>query len=72
MAFYIKPPEGHTHLSNLQTWALKRLQFLITVYGCQGNLVALKDLTEEAGTVNECECLLEGTKKDAVSHFFLR
>ena len=72
MSFYVHPPGGLAQLARLESWAHKRLQFLMAVQSCHGNMMLLNDLLGQASTVEDCDCLLEGTKKDAVSHFVLR
>ena len=72
MAFYIKPPRGHIDISTLEDWAMKRTMFLLNIYSCRGNLFAVKELIESEETAKCSDCLIEGTTKDAVSHFILR
>ena len=72
MAFYIEPPFGNISLSNLECYAKKRLDFLLKVAACHGSVVKMKDVVEGCSTVSDSDCLIEGTKKDSLSHFILR
>ena len=72
MAFYYKPPKGVLSFSKLDHGAKIRLQFLLDIHNCNGNMVLLKDLVEQACTVEDSEWLIEGGKKDQVSHYFCR
>ncbi|ELU11283.1 hypothetical protein CAPTEDRAFT_208161 [Capitella teleta] len=70
MTFYIHPPSGDLHLHDLSAWCLQRMTFLMDVYRCRGSTMQMRDLVDNLTT--ECECLIEGSKKDATSHFTLR
>lgn len=72
MAFYILPPSGDVNISTLEKWAFKRLSFLLCIYRCHGNMNTLKDLIENPSSAEDSDCLIEGTTKDAISHFILR
>lgn len=63
---------GGITISQLENWAVKRLQFLLDIFGCHGNMDAVKQLMESPLSVEKSDCLIEGTTKDAVSHFILR
>lgn len=34
--------------------------------------MAMRDLVSKAETIADCECLIEGSKKDSATHFTLR
>ena len=72
MAFYVKPPKGKIALEKLETYTKKRLEFLLQVWNCSGDVVMMKDLVEEVAMVTDSDCLIEGSHKDIVSHFMLR
>ena len=75
MTFYLLPPRGSIPLAELEGISWRRLSFLLQVGASSGagaSYMAIKDLVEENGTVEHSECLIEGTKKDAVGHFLLR
>ena len=71
MAFYIKPPSGSSRYEQLSVFGRKRLQFLHQVLECE-DPNAFQDLLQQSETAEDSECLIEGTKKDRTSHFFLR
>ena len=71
MAFYIKPPSGNTRYDQLDVFGRKRLQFLHQVLDCEDS-EAFHNLLQQGDTAENSECLIEGTKKDRISHFFLR
>ena len=72
MTFYINPPRGTVRLDKLISYTHKRLGFLLTVYGCHGNVISMRELLEKESTMKDAECLIEGSKKDNISHFNLR
>ncbi|XP_063412112.1 uncharacterized protein LOC134694932 [Mytilus trossulus] len=72
MSFYLEPPSGTISLQNLERFAEKRLDFLIKIYEARNDRVRLFDVVHDAGNVVDSECLIDGTKKDAISHFILR
>ncbi|CAC5388432.1 PRI2 [Mytilus coruscus] len=72
MSFYLEPPSGTISLQNLERFGEKRLNFLIKIYEAKNDRVRLFDVVHDAGNVVDSECLIDGTKKDAISHFFLR
>ncbi len=51
---------------SLQWWKLT------TSLGCHGNIVAMREALLSLATVEASDCLIEGSKKDAISHFTLR
>lgn len=72
MSFYLEPPSGTISLQNLERFAEKRLDFLTKIYEARNDRVRLFDVVHDAGNVVDSECLIDGTKKDAISHFILR
>ncbi|XP_067119528.1 DNA primase large subunit-like [Centruroides vittatus] len=72
MAFYIKPPKGVISQRKLHLYAEKRLKFLIDLYRCKDDEDSLLRLIENISTVNQSECLIDGTVSDRISHFILR
>ncbi|XP_052079432.1 uncharacterized protein LOC127717709 [Mytilus californianus] len=72
MSFYLEPPSGTISLQNLERFAEKRLNFLMKIYEAKNDRVRLFDVVHHAGNVVDSECLIDGTKKDAISHFILR
>jgi hypothetical protein len=73
MAFYVIPPTGVVGMALLEEWTCKRARFLREIYDSQHNMAAVKQAMEsdKAGS-DYCDCLIEGTTKDAISHFALR
>ena len=67
MTFYIQPPVGIASLISLDEYATKRLDFLIEIANNRGSSVAVC-----LDKVTKSDCLIEGSKKDALSHFILR
>ena len=72
MALYIEPPTGRISWQKLETFAQKRLDFLMKITEARGDLCRLHELVCEEGTVTDSECLIVGSVKDKVSHFMLR
>lgn len=72
MAFYIEPPRGNISINQLENWALKRLRLLLDLIRCHGGMEAVKEVMENPSSAANSDCLIEGTTKDAVSHFILR
>lgn len=72
MSFYINPPLGNVQLASLELYCSKRLSFQLGAMGCHGNVIAMRELIQQESTVQDSECLIEGSKKDQVSHFALR
>ncbi|XP_072033513.1 DNA primase large subunit-like [Amphiura filiformis] len=71
MAFYIKPPSGNCRYEQLSVYGRKRLQFLRQMCDCE-DASAFQSLIQQEDTAVNSECLIEGTKRDRISHFFLR
>ncbi|XP_071549404.1 uncharacterized protein [Panulirus ornatus] len=73
MAFYIKPPEGNISLSRLYEDAETRLLFLCEVHQCCGSSGQIQSiLVDHPSIASNSECLIEGSRKDRISHFVLR
>lgn len=72
MAFYIEPPKGDISINQLENWALKRLRLLLDLICCHGDMEAVREVMENPSSAAKSDCLIEGTAKDAVSHFILR
>ncbi|XP_070570523.1 uncharacterized protein [Ptychodera flava] len=71
MAFYIKPPRGKLRLEDLQRSCTQRLRFLHDVQECDCD-EQFQELCQNVVTVSNSECLIEGSKQDAITHFTLR
>ena len=71
MAFYIKPPEGKGNLESLRVYALRRMNFLAEVLACK-DADDFRSLLEKGSTAVDSDCLIEGSRKDRISHFLLR
>lgn len=71
MAFYIKPPEGFGALEKLRVYALRRMNFLLEVLKC-AEATDFQELLEKGTTAVHSDCLIEGSRKDRISHFLLR
>ncbi|KAL3854974.1 hypothetical protein ACJMK2_014208 [Sinanodonta woodiana] len=72
MAFYLVPPGGNISLQKLEAFAEARFCFLSQVFNTGGDRVKLHDVVGNIINVQESECLIAGTVKDRISHFFLR
>ena len=72
MVFYIFPPSGRLSLSNIESYLLKRMTLAVKMSTCEGNFHAIRDMLEEVSVVTNSECLIEGSRKDQISHFLLR
>ena len=72
MALYIDPPSGIVQLGRLERYARTRLAFLLKVARCHGNAMLLRDVMTECAAMEAADCLIEGSKKDEISHFLLR
>ncbi|KAK3611195.1 hypothetical protein CHS0354_009447 [Potamilus streckersoni] len=72
MAFYLVPPGGNISLQKLEAFAEARFCFLSQVLNTGGDRVKLHDIVNNISNVLESECLIAGTVKDRISHFFLR
>ncbi|XP_064598355.1 uncharacterized protein LOC135464747 isoform X2 [Liolophura sinensis] len=72
MTFYFKPPSGTTQLQRLEKLALTRLNFLLKLVVTSGDPVKVHDLLTDISLVEDSDCLIEGTRKDRISHFVLR
>ncbi|GAB1608839.1 hypothetical protein Ahia01_001168500, partial [Argonauta hians] len=72
MCFYLKPPTGNISLEKLEKFSFKRLDFLIRVLAAADDFIALTDLVKDLSLVADSDYLIEGTKKDQISHFILR
>ncbi|XP_041467466.1 probable DNA primase large subunit [Lytechinus variegatus] len=71
MAYYIKPPDGFGTLEKLRVYALRRMNFLVEVVNC-AEATDFQQLLEKGATAVDSDCLIEGSKKDRISHFLLR
>lgn len=74
MAFYLRPPSGNISLEKLESFAWRRLCFLIKILETHNNnnIVLTNLVYEDVSLVSDSDCLIEGTKKDQISHFILR
>ncbi|XP_013421355.1 DNA primase large subunit isoform X1 [Lingula anatina] len=72
MTFYFTIPSGNVSLSRLEQFAMERLQFLIQLAACKGDVIQATDLCMQLQHVEHSECLIQGTLKDKISHFVLR
>ncbi|XP_053656083.2 uncharacterized protein [Cherax quadricarinatus] len=73
MTFYIKPPEGNVSLSSLYQYAETRLLFLSQVHQRWGDDDQVRRITTDHPSIrSNSECLIEGSRKDRMSHFVLR
>jgi hypothetical protein len=72
MSFYLGPPSGRISLQNLERFAEKRLDFLIQIFKAKNDRVKLFDVVQDSVNVADSECLIDGSKKDGISHFILR
>ncbi|XP_063598168.1 uncharacterized protein LOC134774710 [Penaeus indicus] len=73
MAFYIKPPQGTVSLYKLWEEAEVRLQYLVQINQHWGDATKIsRILTDSPSIASKSECLIEGSRKDQISHFILR
>ncbi|XP_045603399.1 uncharacterized protein [Procambarus clarkii] len=73
MTFYIKPPEGNISLSKLRQDAETRLLFLLQIHQRWGDTDQMRSITLDHPYIrSNSECLIEGSRKDRISHFLLR
>ena len=73
MAFYLRPPSGNISLEKLEAFARRRLCFLIKILETDKKNLTFTDwVYEDVSLVADSDCLIEGTKKDQISHFILR
>ncbi|XP_070187200.1 DNA primase large subunit-like isoform X3 [Littorina saxatilis] len=72
MALYIEPPTGNISLQKLETFALKRLDFISRIKEARGDVCRLQEIVCDDGAVADSDCLIAGSAKDKVSHFMLR
>ncbi|CAH1790180.1 unnamed protein product [Owenia fusiformis] len=73
MAFYLQPPDGNIPIEKLASFSLKRLKFLLKFVDQQpGDVESFHEFVSSYTSVEDSECLIEGTTKDKVSHFTLR
>lgn len=70
MVFYLSYPDGNVDLELLCNICHLRLAIMMKIARCEGNIDAIRDVLEEDDTCHEC--LVEGSRQDSVSHFFLR
>lgn len=71
MSFYLYSPTGNVSFHKLEDYALKRLEFLLRLVVCQDEN-EVEDVLQDADIVNQSDCLITGTAKDAISHYALR
>ncbi|XP_027230376.2 uncharacterized protein Prim2 [Penaeus vannamei] len=73
MTFYIKPPQGTVSLYKLYEEAEVRLQYLVQINQHWGDATKISSiLTDNPSIASKSECLIEGSRKDQISHFILR
>ncbi|XP_042855776.1 DNA primase large subunit-like [Penaeus japonicus] len=73
MTFYIKPPQGTVSLHKLREDAEVRLRYLIQINQHWGDATRISGiLTDDPSLASKSECLIEGSRKDQISHFVLR
>ena len=72
MALYINPPRGNITLTQFEEFAKTRLKFLLDIETCKANHSHLRKLVENHILVSNSDCLIEGSRKDNISHFIMR
>lgn len=73
MAIYLKPPEGCASLYNLYDCSETRLQYLILLDKHYGNKEEINNiLSSNPRLTSNSDCLIEGSRKDRITHFILR
>ncbi|KAL8618804.1 hypothetical protein ACOMHN_000232 [Nucella lapillus] len=72
MTLYTEPPTGSISFQKLESFAMKRLDFLLKVRAARGDLSKLHEIVCEPENVTDSDCLIVGSLKDKVSHFILR
>ncbi|CAL4071455.1 unnamed protein product, partial [Meganyctiphanes norvegica] len=73
MAIYLKPPEGCTSLYHLYDTTETRLQYLILLDKHYGNHEEVKRiLSSNPHLASNSDCLIDGSRKDRITHFILR
>ena len=72
MSLYTEPPTGNISWHKLESFAVKRMNFLLKVLAREGDTSRLHELVCEEATVADSDCLIAGSVKDKVSHFTLR
>ncbi|KAL1437999.1 hypothetical protein MTO96_048456 [Rhipicephalus appendiculatus] len=70
MVFYLMYPDGNVDLELLCNICHLRLAIMMKIARCEGNIDAVRSVLEQDDTCHEC--LVEGSRQDSVSHFFLR
>ncbi|KAG7164085.1 DNA primase large subunit-like 2 [Homarus americanus] len=73
MTFYMKPPEGNIQLNKLYQDAETRLFFLCQIHQCWGDIDQVRSIIVDHSSIrSNSDCLIEGSRKDRISHFVLR
>ncbi|XP_037287586.2 uncharacterized protein LOC119180581 isoform X1 [Rhipicephalus microplus] len=70
MVFYLAYPDGNVDLELLCNLCHLRLAIMMKIARCEGNIDTVRSVLEQEDTCHEC--LVEGSRQDSVSHFFLR